>query len=115
MEDDTLGIEVCLISKYSPALLSKCHEVSDVLIRGDHLDLGDRLFDMDIGSRLWEILRIGYMEIGTVSSFSLYELRTRTRVVGTFIADYQYLIRHLRTRDDDVHSVFSPETLLHDI
>ena len=45
----------------------------------------------------------------------LGELRSSSRIVCTLISDDEDLIGHLWTRDDDVHSVLSPETLLHDI
>lgn len=115
VEDDTTSIEVGLVAKYSPPLLREIHEISDVLIRRDHLDLGDRFFDMDIGSRLREIIRIRYREIGTLSSFSLDEFSSRTRIFCDFITIYEHLVRHLRTRDDHVHIMLSPEALLHDI
>lgn len=63
MEYYTIGIEVGLVFKYSSALLSEVHEVTDIVIRGDHLDLGNRLLDMDVGSRFWEVFGIRYIEV----------------------------------------------------
>ena len=115
MEDDTSGVEVGLIFEYSSAILGESHEISDVFVRSDHLDLGDRLFDMDIGPWFREVFRIGYPEVGTSTSLELYELGAGTRIVCAFIPCDEDLICHLRTRDDDVHVMLSPESLFHDI
>jgi hypothetical protein len=104
-----------LVLEYSSALLSECHEITDIFVRRDHLDLRDRLCDMDEGPWIREIFRIRYIEIGTSASLPLYELRSSAWIESALISYYQYLIRHLRTRDDDVHSMLSPEALFHDI
>lgn len=63
MKYDTIGIEIGLVFKYSSALLCEIHEVTDIVVRGDHLDLGNRFFDVDVGSRLREVFGIGYIEV----------------------------------------------------
>lgn len=115
MEDDTSGVEVGLIFEYSSAILGESHKISDVFVRSDHLDLGDWFFDMDIGPWFREVFRIGYPEVGTSTSLELYELGAGTRIVCAFIPCDEDFIRHLRTRDDDIHVMFSPESLFHDI
>jgi hypothetical protein len=55
VENHARCIEIRLVFKYSTAFLRQCHEVSDIFIRSDHFDLGDWLFDMDIGTRFWEV------------------------------------------------------------
>jgi hypothetical protein len=115
VEDDTTRIEVGLIFKYSSSFLREIHKIAYIVVRRDHLDLRDRLFDMDISSWSWEILRIRYPEVGGCMPFKLGKLRIISRVVCAFISGDQDLIRHLWTRDDDVHVVLSPESLFHDI
>lgn len=115
MQYDTTGIEIGLIPKYSPAFLSECHEVADIFIGRDHLDLGDRFCDMDIGSRLREIFGVRDPDVCTCMTFPFYELRSRSRIEGTLISSDKDLVCHLRTRDDHVHPMFTPEPFLHDI
>jgi hypothetical protein len=115
VEDDTSGVEVGLIFEYSSAILGESHEISDVFVRSDHFDLGDRLFDMDIAPWFREVFRIGYPEIGASSSLELDEFRIRTRIVCSFISRDEDLIGDLGTRDNHVHIMFSPESFFHDI
>jgi hypothetical protein len=115
MEDDTFGIEIGLIFKHPPSFLGEAHKIPDIFIGRNHLDFRNGLFDMDIGTWIWEILGIRYPEIGTFATFELYELRISSRIVGTLISSDEDLIGHLRARDDYIHIMFSPETLLHDI
>ena len=70
---------------------------------------------MYIGSWFWEIFRIGYPEIGASSSLERDEFRTGTRIVATLVSTDENLVGYLRTRDDYVHLMFTPETFLDDI
>ena len=63
MKYDTIGIEIGLVFKYSSTLLGEIHEITYVVVRGDHLNLGNRFFDVDVGSRLREVFGIGYVEV----------------------------------------------------
>ena len=110
-----MGIEIGLIPEYSSALLSQCHEIADIVIGRDHLDLGDRFGDVDIGSALREVFRIRYPNIGTRTTLPLDQLGSSSRIEGTLIPHDEDLVRHLWTRDDDVHTMLSPEPLFHDI
>lgn len=111
----TIGIEVCLILEYSSSFLCQTHEVTDVFVRSDHLNLGNWFFDMDIGSGLREVFRIRDIEICCLASFVVDELGARTWIISTFISTDEYSVCHLWTRDDDVHIVLTPETLLDDV
>ena len=115
MEDHTVGIEIGLVFEYSSAFLCESHQVPDILIRCDHLDLRNWFLDMDIGSRLRYILRIGYIEIGTLATTEFDEFTTGSWIECNLISSDQELVRDLWTRDDHVHIILSPETLLHDI
>ena len=110
-----MGIEIGLIPEYSSALLSKCHEIADIVIGRDHLDLGNRLGDVDIGSRIGEVFGIRYPDIGTRTTFPFDQLWSRSRIECALVSHDEDLVRHLRTRDDDVHTMLSPEPLFHDI
>ena len=110
-----MGIKICLIPEHSSALLGKCHEITDIVIGRDHLDLGDRFGDVDIGSTLREVFGIRYPNIGTRTILPLDQLGSGSRIEGTLIPHDEDLIRHLWTRDDDVHTMLSPKSLFHDI
>ena len=115
MENHTIGIEIGLVFEHSSSLLSKSHEIPDIFIWSNHLDFCNRLLYMDIGSRFWYIFRIGDIEIGAFSSLEFDEFSSSTRIECYFISSDEELVGNLRTRDDDVHIIFSPETFFHDI
>ena len=112
MEYNTVCIEIGLVLEYSSSLLRETHEISDVFIRGDHLDLGNRFFDMDVGSGLREVFWIRYIKVCCLASFVIDEFRARTWIIRALISSDEDSVCHLWTRDDDVHIVFTPETFL---
>jgi hypothetical protein len=141
MKHNTIGIEVGLVFKYSSSFLCEVHEVPDIVVRGDHLNFGNRFFDVDVCSRLREVFRIGYIEICVYLSISELtttslssniivicyidessdisrvsdNLRMCARIVCSLVSLDENLVCHLWARDDDVHIMFAPEPLLYDV
>jgi hypothetical protein len=70
---------------------------------------------MDIGPWTRDVLRIGYIEIGGGTPLMFDELTASPRIEGYLVPSDEELVGDLWTRDDDVHIILSPETLLHDI
>lgn len=121
--------------------MCEIHQISYIVIGSDHLNLGNRLLDMHVGAGFWEIFGIGDVEVGVyltirkVSTTSLsldiiliidrdkspdltrilHEFWVGSRIIRSLIPMDEHLIGNLWTRDDDVHIMLSPETLLHDI
>ena len=115
MEDDTIGIEISLVFEHSSSLLCESHQIPDILVRCDHLHLGNRLLDMDICPRLGYILRVGDIEIGTLTTTVFDEFSTGSLIECDLVSSDEETIRHLRTRDYHVHIILSPESLFDDI
>lgn len=70
---------------------------------------------MDIGSRLGYILRIRYVEIGAFASLELHELTSCSWIECDLVTSDEEPIGDLWTRDDHIHIILSPESLLDDI
>jgi hypothetical protein len=115
VEYDSIGIEIGLVFEYSSSLLGESHQIPDIGIGSDHLNFGYRLFDMDIGTWFGDIFRIGDIEIGTLSSLVFEELSSCSRIECYLVSSDQELVGDLWTRDDDIHSILSPESFLDDI
>ena len=112
MENNTVGIEIGLVFEYSSAFLCESHQIPDILVRCDHLHLGDWFLDVDIGSRLGYILRIRYVEISTLSTLELDELTSGSWIECDLVTSDEELVGDLWTRDDHIHIILSPESLL---
>jgi hypothetical protein len=115
VENYPICIEIGLVFEYSSTFLGESHEIPDILIRSDHLYLGNWFFDMDIGSRFWYILGIRDIEICTLSSSELDEFPSRSWIESYFVSSDEELVGNLWTCDNHIHIILPPESLLHDI
>ena len=67
---------------------------------------------MDIGSRLGHILGIGDVEVGALATLEFDELTSCSWVECYLVTSDEELVGDLWTRDDHIHIILSPESLL---